>query len=158
MKKYLLVFGSLVALMVGANAHATAFAIAITNTSAGSPRINQVFPVNIQISNAGSSFNLTGLKVTANYNGVPTSKPPFAISQYNFGPNAPVLSIAGPNTTTTIPVSLVFFAPSNGITGTGTGQYYIGATIYGSDGSTTGVTTAARATVNAQPFIFPENQ
>lgn len=157
MKKITLL-ASLVALVIGPNAFATAFAVAVTTTVGTIPRINQQFPVNISISNAGSSFNLTGLSVTANYNGTPTSKVPFAVSQYNFGPNAPVLSIAGPNTTTTIPVNLVFFSPSTGLTGTGTGAYYIGATIYGSDGSVTGVTTAAQAKVNNIPFIFPENQ
>lgn len=158
MKKYISFLTALVALTMGHNAFATAFATAVTTTTGSSPRINQPFTVNIAVSNAGSSFNLTGIKVTANYNGTPTSKPPYAVSQYNFGPNAPVLSLAGPNATTTIPVQLVFFSPSNGITGTGTGVYYIGATIYGSDGSVTAVTKAAQATVNNIPFIFPEDQ
>lgn len=152
MKTLFCILGVLI--LMTPNVFANAFITA--SVSPSTSIINQPVHLNLAISNAGSTFKVTNIAITANYNGTPGGKIPMAVSVFNFGPNAPSMSVTGPDATTNIGANLVFFAPSTGVTGTGSGKYYIGATVYGDDGSVTTVTTAARATVD--PIALPDSQ
>lgn len=138
--------------------HAMAALSAIVTLANSTAIINQQMPANVVISNTGASaVTLTGLQITATATGCVGCKIPAAFSQINFGPNAPGLSIPA-LLTTSIPFNAIFFAPSTGITGSGTGTYSIGATVYTSDGSVFGAGTAGVATVNPVPLPASERQ
>lgn len=124
---------------------------AVVTVSPSTALINQLVTASVAINNTGSTVNLTNISITANYNGRPGSKVPSAFSNFNIGPNAPIITIAG-SATTTIPLQAVFFAPSTGVTGSGTGKFYIGSTFYTSDGSVTSAATAGLLTVNPLPL------
>lgn len=126
---------------------------AIVSASPSTAYINQLVTASIAINNTGSAMSLTSLQITANYNGVRGSKIPASFSVLNLGPNSPNISLPG-SATTTIPMQAVFFAPSTGTTGNGSGKYYIGATFTTSDGSITSAATAGQVTVNPLPFTY----
>jgi hypothetical protein len=149
MKKYLQTFIALLMLTVGHNAMAALSAV--VSASPSTVTINKPVSVNVAISNTGSAMTLTSIKISATYNGAPLSKIPAAYSTYNFGPNAPGLSLPA-NLTTNIPMQAIFFSPSTGITGTGTGKFYVGATFTTSDGSVVKADTAGQVTVNPVPL------
>lgn len=144
---------TIVALVLVASSHPAMAAITASMSSSQNPAIiNQQVPLVLSIVNGGSSAaTLTGVQITANYNGVPGGKIPAAFSQFAYPPSNQ-LSVAGSNATTSVPFSAVFFAPSTGVTGSGTGVYYIGATLSFSDGSSVGVSSAAQQTVNPVPL------
>jgi hypothetical protein len=127
-----------------------AFALlsAVVSVSPSSARINQLVTASVAISNTGSSaLTLSNLDITATYNGNPTSRVAAAFGKFSVGPNAANLSLPAASTVT-VPVQAVFFAPSTGLTGTGSGQYYIGANFATSDGSVTRAATAGRVTID----------
>lgn len=156
MKTTLLTIIALLVLAVGHNAMAAISAVVTASPSTAI--INQPVTASIAISNTGSSaYTITALKITATYNGNPLSKVPAAFSVFNLGPNAPSLSVPA-LLTTTIPMQAVFFAPSTGVTGSGTGKYYIGATFTLSDGSNNAATTAGQVTVNPVPLPAAQRQ
>lgn len=128
---------------------------AIVTASPSSVLINQLVTASVAINNTGSAMNLTSLRITATYNGVTGTKVPAAFSVLNLGPNSPNIALAG-SATTTIPMQAVFFAPSTGPTGTGTGRFYIGATFTTSDGSITQAATAGQVAVD--PIPLPASQ
>lgn len=139
---------TIIALLIFAVSQTALAAIsAVVSVSPSSATINQPVTANVAISNTGSAINLSSLKITANYNGNPLSRVPAAFSVMNLGPNAPVVSLAA-NATTTIPFKAVFFAPSTGVTGSGSGEYYIGAIFQTADGSNYAASTAGEVTVD----------
>lgn len=142
----------LVALLVGTQAFAALSAV--VSVSPSTATINQLVTASVAISNTGSAINLQSLNITANYNGVAGGKVPAAFSSLNLGPNSPFLSLAA-NATTTVPMQAIFFSPSTGVTGSGSGQYFIGANFSTSDGSVTSAGTAGRVTVNPLPNLIP---
>lgn len=153
MKNIKVTLFSLLALVMASNAFATIGAV--VSVSPSTALINQLVTASISITNTGSAMNLTSLAITANYNGVAGSRVSAAFSTFNLGPNAPNLALAA-NSTTVVPMQAIFFAPSTGVTGSGTGKYYIGATFTTSDGSITSAATAGRVTVN--PLPLPQSQ
>lgn len=139
-----------VAVLIGFLMASNVFA-ALSASVSGSPstvRINQPVAVSVSISNTGSALSLQSLNITANYNGVSGGKVPAAFSVLNLGANSPSIALAA-NATTVIPMTAVFFSPSTGVTGSGSGQFYVGANFQTSDGSVTSAGTAARITVNS---------
>lgn len=150
---------SLLVTLLGAT-NAFAALSAVVTVSPSSVYINQMVTASVAIDNTGSSMNLSSLSITANYNGVPGSRIPAAFSVLNLGPNSPSIALGGGSgqagVVTTIPMQAVFFAPSTGITGSGSGKFYVGATFYTSDGSVTSAATAGRVTVN--PLPLPASQ
>lgn len=154
MRKYILTLVTLFALIMGTNAFA---ALSMIVTASPNPAlINQLVTASVAILNTSSTaLNITNLNITASYNGSTTSRIPAAYSQFNIGPNSPNLVLAA-NATTTVPLQAVFFAPSTGVTGSGTGKFYIGANLTASDGSVTTAATSAALTVN--PIALPLTQ
>lgn len=153
MRKYILTLVTLFALIMGTNVFA---ALSMVVTASPNPAlINQLVTASVAINNTGSALNITTLNITASYNGSTTSRIPAAFSVFNIGPNSPNLVLAA-NATTTVPMQAVFFAPSTGVTGSGTGKFYIGANLVASDGSVTTAATSAALTVN--PIALPLTQ
>lgn len=156
MKNYILTLVSVLATVFSLNSFAAnplSGSVSVTPITA---TINQMVTANVSISNSASTnLTLTGLSITATYNGVAGGKIPSAFSTFNIGPNAPVVQIPG-NLTTVVPMQAIFFAPSTGVTGAGTGQYYIGATFSTSDGSVTSTATSGNLKVN--PIALPLSQ
>ena len=136
-----------------ASTHVFAALSAAVSASPTTVRINQPVAVSVSISNTGSALNIQSLSITANYNGVPGGRIPAAFSVLNLGPNSPFIALAA-NATTVVPMTAVFFAPSNGVTGSGSGQYFIGANFSANDGSITSAGTAARITVTSLPNLI----
>lgn len=153
MKQNKFIAFALLGLLVASNAFAALSAI--VTASPTTAYINQLVTASVAINNTGSAMNLNSLSITATYNGVGGTKVPAAFSVLNLGPNSPNIALAG-SATTTIPMQAVFFAPSTGVTGSGTGKFYIGATFYTSDGSVTSAATAGQVTVN--PLPLPASQ
>lgn len=158
MKNYLLTVLLLFVVAMGQNAMAALSAsVSLVSSTA---IINQPMTANVAISNTGASaVNVISIVPTASATGAAPglSKIPAAFSSYNIGPNASVV-VAAANSTTTIPFNVIFFAPSTGVTGSGTGTYSVGATVYTSDGSVFAAGTAALATVNPVPLPAAERQ
>lgn len=151
-RKPFIALTSIVALVFSSNVFA-----ALSATLSASPStatINQLVDVRVAISNTGSAMNLTSLNITANYNGVPGGKVPAAFSTLNLGPNSPFLSLPA-NLTTTVPMQAIFFAPSTGVTGSGSGVYHIGANFSTSDGSITSAAMGTSVTVNPLSNLIP---
>jgi hypothetical protein len=154
MFKYILTLSFLTALALGQNALAALSAVVSVVQSPVT--INQQVTANVNISNTGASaLTLTSLYITASANGDPTSRVPAAYSLYNFGPNATQLTIPA-NGNLIVPMNANFFAPSTGITGSGSGQYTIGATFTTSDGSLTSSAVGGKVTVN--PVLLPASE
>ncbi len=155
--KYFLTTLFLVAVMAGQSAMATMSATA--SLSPSTTTINHPVNVAISIINSGSSqLTVTNVKLTATSTQNPSSsRLPVAFSVFNQGPNASIT--IGPNATTIIPGGqVIFFSPSTGITGSGSGTYSVGATVYTSDGSVTPVSVAGVATINPIPLPAYERQ
>lgn len=155
--KYFLTIILLLTAAVGHNAMAALSAV--VSVSPSTSTINKPVSVSIAISNTGSSqLTVTNLRVTATSTSNPTSsRLPAAFSVFNTGPNFSIT--VGPNATTTIPGGqVIFFSPSTGITGSGSGTYSVGATVYTSDGSITNASTAGVETVNPIPLPAYERQ
>lgn len=154
MKNY--IYSFILLLVLGTNAFAALSAVvSVTNSPV---KINQKVNVLVTISNtSASALTLNSLYITATANGKGGTKPPAAFSVFNTGPNAPSLTLAA-NLVTVVPMQANFFYPSTGITGAGTGQYYIGATFTTTDGSITSAATAGQVTVNPLPLPASERQ
>jgi hypothetical protein len=152
MRKYLLTVTVLLAVVFGTNAFAALSAS--ISASPGTVIINQPMTANVAISNTSlSALTLTNLQITAAYNGNNVSRIPMALSVYN--PSSVVLAA---NSITSVPMTAIFFAPSTGITGSGSGKYYIGALITASDGTVTSAATGTSVTVNPVPLPAYERQ
>lgn len=120
--------------------------------------INRPVKLSLSISNTGSSqLTVTNIKLTATSTQNPTSsRLPVAFSV--FAPNQAAITV-GPNATTVIPGGqVIFFSPSTGITGSGSGTYSVGGTVYTSDGSITGVTSAGVVEVDPVPLPAYQRQ
>lgn len=140
---------TLLALTVGSNAFAALSAV--VTMSPNPARINQLVTASIAIQNTGAATTLTNLNITAAYSQNALSRIPAAYSQFNLGPNSPYLGLAA-NATTIVPMQVVFFSPSTGITGSGTGQYMVGANFTTSDGTVTSAAYSGPVTVNPLPL------
>jgi hypothetical protein len=145
---------TIVAVVVLAMSHnAMAALSAVVSVSPSTVIINQPAGISVAISNTGSAMTLSNLNITASYNGVSGGRVPAAYSFYV--PNS--VSLAA-NLTTTVPMQAVFFAPSTGITGSGSGYYAVGANFSTSDGSNVSAQTAGVLTVNPVPLPAYERQ
>lgn len=148
MKKYLFV---VLALFLAAfNQAAMASILSMTVTpSPSTVIINQPTTASIAVLNGSTALTLSNLIVTATVTGVSPvgGRLPAAYSVYV--PNSVALAAS---TTTTFPAQIIFFSPSTGVTGAGTGTYSIGATLYTSDGAVTTSATAGTVTVNPVPL------
>jgi hypothetical protein len=146
-----------IALVVGHNSFAAISAYTLLPDATSI--INQPMTVQLVISNTGASaVTLTNYIPTAAASANPVgSRIPLAFSQLNFGTNTIIPSVAA-NLTTTVPYSVVFFAPSTGVTNSGTGTYVLGGTVYTSDGSVVQVSPGAKATVSPIPLPAYERQ
>lgn len=156
MRKYF--FTLIVLLAMAFGNHAMAALSATISLASSTAIINQPMTANVAISNTGSSaVNIIGFVPTAAATGAApgTSRIPAAFSVFNLGPNSTQTSLPA-NATTTVPFNVVFFAPSTGITGAGTGTFSVGVTVYTSDGSVFAPGAAALATVN--PVLLPLNE
>lgn len=153
MKNYLFTIIALVIALTSQSAMAALSATASVSPSTST--VNLPVAVSLAISNTGSSqLTVTNIQLTASATGASpgTSRIPAAFTVFNTGPNNVAITV-GPNATTTIPAGMVvFFSPSTGITGSGSGTYSVGGTFYTSDGSTTPVGIAGIATVNPIPL------
>lgn len=158
MKLFTSVVLILVSAMCGAQAFAAVSATASLSTS--TTTINHPIAVTVTFRNGGSSqLTVTNVQLTATSHSNTSAKLPAAYSVWNQGPNASVTVAAGPNVTTDFGAgTVIFFSPSTGITGSGTGTYDIGGTIYTSDGSVTAISVGGRATVNPIPLPAYERQ
>lgn len=157
MKKYILTLTTLLMMAMGPQAMA---ALSVSVLAGPSPTtINHPVTVNVSITNTGAQVNLSNLKITATSTAAPSSsRLPMAVSVFNIGPNAPVITVPA-NFTTIVPAGpIVFFSPSTGVTGNGTNTFSIGATVYTSDGSITPATSAGVVTVNPIPLPLSERQ
>lgn len=112
--------------------------MAMTATISCSPdpvQVNQQVTATITVSNSsGSSVNVTGISLYANYTG--DNLQPHVSVAYgtpNLGAGATVAVAASGSTI--FPVNLTFFAPSTGLLSDGEGTYDVGAQITSSDGS-----------------------
>lgn len=153
MRKILLSVFLVLSMVFGGNA----VYAALTVRASGSPSpttINHPVSVSLIIANTSSQLTVTDVKITATSTSAPSSsRLPAAFSVYD--KNNPVT--IGANVTTTISGGrIVFFSPSTGITGSGTGTFSIGGLVYTSDGSITPVSTAG--VVEIDPVPLPLNQ
>ncbi len=147
-------------LILGVGHNAMAAISASVSLSPSTTTINHPVSVSLAISNTGSSqLTVTNIKITATSTSNPSSsRLPMALSVFNGGPNAAAITV-GPNATTTIPGGqAVFFSPSTGVTGSGSGTYSVGATVYTSDGSVTAASVSGVATINPVPLPAYERQ
>lgn len=112
--------------------------MAMTATISCAPdpvQIGQKVVATITVSNSsGSSVNVTGISLYANYTG-DSLAPHVAVAYGNpdLGPGTTV-SVAASGSTI-FPAELTFFAPSTGLLSAGNGTYDVGAQITSSDGS-----------------------
>lgn len=151
MKKHFFTLASVFVLMFAQTSFAALSAIVTASPS--TVIINQPSNLSIAISNTGSSMTLQNVQLTASYNGSTTSRVPLAFSVYN--PSSVVLAA---NATTTVPMNAVFFSPSTGTTGSGSGKFYVGALLTTSDGTITGAGISAELTVNPVPLPAYQRQ
>lgn len=144
-----------VALFIGLFSTNVFAALGVTvSVSPSTAIINQMVTATLAISNTGTStVSLSDVQITANYNGVPGGKIPAAFSKFAIPPGATNSIASGASNAISFPMQAVFFAPSTGVTGSGSGKYYIGAIVTSSDGSITSATTAGQITVN--PVSLP---
>lgn len=139
--------------IIGNNAAMAALSV-VASLTPSTTTINHPVSVNLAINNTGSQLVLNNVKLTATSTQAPSSsRLPVAISVFNPNSN---LTIAANSTTTITAGQVIFFSPSTGITGSGSGTYSVGGTIYTSDGSITPVSAAGVATIN--PIPLPLNQ
>lgn len=151
MRKFICLFLALLVLSANAFAAIGTTVTFSTGLSTQTAIINQPMHLYLNISNTGASaVNVTAFVPTATSTGAVGSKIPAAFSILNLGPNAVVSAPAG--TTTSVPFDVVFFAPSTGITGSGSGSFTVGGVLYTSDGSVTAAASGAVATVNPVPL------
>lgn len=143
-------FFTVVALFALSFHHAAFAALSATiSASSSTVKVNQPVIARVAINNTSSSaLTLNSLQITASYNGASGSKVPAAFSVYP--PQSVVLAA---NATTTVPMTAIFFAPSTGVTGSGTGVYRVGALFSTSDGDVTAAAQGASVTVN--PVRYP---
>jgi hypothetical protein len=158
MKKNILIFTMIMAMVFGTSAFAALTAV-VTSTPTIA-QINQPVNLNITVTNStgSSALTLSNVQITASYNGNPLSRVPMALSVYPPSSVAIAAALTNAAVSTTFPMSVVFFAPSTGITGSGTGKYYVGALLYTSDGGVTSAATSAPVTVNPVPLPLSERQ
>ena len=129
---------------------------------ANATTINHPVAVNITVSSSGVTTNsvyVTNIALTATSTSNPTqARLPMAFTQWN--PFNTSLTInAGSNASTTLGAGpLVFFSPSTGITGSGSGSYTIGGNVYLSDGSVNPITVGAVIKINPIPLPAYERQ
>lgn len=155
--KYLLTAVLFLVLVVGQNLMAGVLFTATPSPS--TTTINHPVAVNVSAFNAGTSqLYVTNVRLTATSTSNTSSRLPVAFSVWN--PNNTGVTIgAGPNVATTLGLgTAIFFSPSTGITGSGTGTYTIGGTVYLSDGSVNQITNSAAVTINPIPLPAYERQ
>lgn len=112
--------------------------------------VNQNIVATLTISNSGGSAVLiTGCTPNAIFTGATTYTPACALGTVDLDPNANLTVPASGSLI--IPFGVVFFSPSTGPIGAGSGTYSVSATISGSDGS---VFAPTAATVTVNPITF----
>jgi hypothetical protein len=132
--------------------------MAMTATISCSPsavQINQKVTATITVSNDGaSSVNVQGIRLYANYTGGGNApQTSVAYGQPNLSAGATV-SVAASGSTV-FPVDLVFFAPSTGLLGAGSGTFDVSAQINSSDGS---VFAPTATLVSVDQITFADSQ
>lgn len=116
--------------------------------------INQPVNATITVSNSGgSAVTVTSIQLNSEFTGGSIQANGVAFGVPNLGPAA-ATSVAASGSTV-FPVSLVFFAPSTGPIGAGTGTFSVGAVIQSSDGS---VFSPTAATVTVNPIALPASE
>lgn len=143
----------ILAVVIGNQAALAALSVS-ASVSPNPTTINHPVSVSLAVNNTGSQLTVTNIKLTATSTQAPSSsRLPVAFSVYN--QNSPLT--VGANATTTISGGqVIFFSPSTGITGSGSGTYSIGGLVYTSDGSITPISAAGVSTIN--PIPLPLNQ
>lgn len=144
----------IILLVMAVSGNAFAAVSATATISPSSTTINRPVSVIVAFRNGtASQLTITNVQLTvASSSGGSTSRIPAAFSVWNQGPNASVTVSGGPNVTTSFNGGqIVFFSPSTGVTGSGTGTFNIGGTVYTSDGSVTAISVGASATVDPIP-------
>jgi hypothetical protein len=150
MKKLFTTIAMLV--MAGLSSTAMAAISASVSVAPSVATINQKVTASVLITNgSASAVQILALAITANYNGNPLSRLPCALDVYAPGPSVPVVSVPG-NGSATVPLNAVFFSPSTGVTGAGSGKFYIGAYVQTSDGSVTAAYSAGQVSINPLPL------
>jgi len=131
--------------------------MAMTATISLSPstvQINQQINATITVSNSGgSAVNVTSIQMQSKFTGGSQENVGCAFGSPNLGPAA-ATSVAASGSTV-FPVPLVFFAPSTGPIGTGSGTFDVGCIIQSSDGS---VFSPTAATVTVNPISYLPNE
>lgn len=158
MNKYFTMF--LAVLIMGFGQTSFAALTAQVTSSPAIGVINQKIALNITVTNStgSSALTLSNVQITASYNGNPLSRVPMALGVYRPSSVAIAAALTNAAVSTTFPMDVVFFAPSTGITGSGTGKYYVGALLYTSDGSVTSAGTSAPVTINPIPLPASQRQ
>lgn len=157
MKKYI---STLLLFTLGLASHNSMAAVGFSvSLSPSTTTINHPVQVNLSALNGGSSqltVNNVKLTVTSTSNPNPAARIPMIFSVFN--PNNTAITIgAGPNISTAFNAgTAVFFSPSTGVTGSGSGTYSIGGVVTLSDGSVTSISTGAAATINPVPIPLYE--
>lgn len=160
-------FTSLIVLMttVLSGQHALAagaYNLTATTYPQNATTINHPVNINITVSSSGLTSNstyVTNIALTATSLSNPTqARLPVAFTQWNSF-NTGLTINAGSNASTTIGAGpVIFFSPSTGVTGSGSGQYIIGGNLYLSDGSVTAITVGAQIKINPIPLPAYERQ
>lgn len=135
---------------------------AVVSLSPSTTTINHPQSISLALFNTvgASQLTVTNVVITATSTSNPSSsRLPYALSVFNQqAPNAVPITLAAGATTTANVGNIIFFSPSTGITGSGTGTYSVGATIYTSDGAITAAATSGVATINPIPLPAYERQ
>lgn len=163
MKTFFSTIAFILVTAVGHNALAAgSYNLQASVSPANATTINHPVAVNITVSSSGVTSNgvyVTNIALTATSTSNPSSaRLPVAFSQWNPF-NTGITINMGTNASTTVGAGpVVFFSPSTGITGSGTGTYSIGGTVYLSDGSTNAISKSAVIQINPIPLPAYERQ
>jgi hypothetical protein len=157
MKLFTSIFFIISTVLSGNHAFAAAgYNLQATTYPQNATQINHPVAVNITVSSSGAAAGtyVTNIQLTATSFSNPTSsRVPVAFTQWNPFNTAVTIAV-GSNATTTIGAGpLIFFAPSTGVTGSGTGQFIIGGNVYLSDGTVNQITIGAQIKIN--PIALP---
>lgn len=122
--------------------------------------INHPVHVGLSINNTGSMVTISNVQLTATSSTNPNAaaRIPAAFSRFNTGPNALSITFGASATTENNIGEIIFFAPSTGITGSGSGAYAIGGSVSFTDGTTIAITNGVNATINPVPLPAYQRQ
>lgn len=122
--------------------------------------INHPVHVGLSINNTGSMVTISNVQLTATSSTNPNAaaRIPAAFSRFNTGPNALAITFGASATTENNIGEIIFFAPSTGITGSGSGAYAIGGSVSFTNGTTIAITNGVNATINPVPLPAYQRQ